>query len=93
MIEPMETGLETPSAGEEDLLTRAEASAFLAPFGIRMKPATLARLWSAGGNGPPCRHIRSKPYYPRGLLRAWAMSQMSEVRTAAPPAARSRRHG
>lgn len=54
----------------------------------RMKPATLARLWSAGGNGPPCRHIRAKPYYPRGLLRAWAMSQMSEVRTAAPPAAR-----
>jgi len=93
MIEPMETGLDAPSAGEEDLLTRAEASAFLAPFGIRMKPATLARLWSAGGDGPPCRHIRAKPYYPRGLLRAWAMSQMSEIRTAAPPAARSRRHG
>ncbi|MDI1326971.1 MAG: hypothetical protein PSV23_09275 [Brevundimonas sp.] len=93
MIEPMETGLEAPSAGEEDLLTRAEASAFLAPFGIRMKPATLARLWSAGGDGPPCRHIRAKPYYPRGLLRAWAMSQMSELRTAAPPAARGRRHG
>lgn len=93
MIGPMETGLEDPSAGEGDLLTRAEASAFLAPFGIRMKPATLARLWSAGGDGPPCRHIRSKPYYPRGLLRAWAMSQMSDIRTAAPSAARSRRRG
>lgn len=93
MIAPMETGLEVPTVGDEDLLTRAEASAFLVTFGIRLKPATLARLWSAGGNGPPCRHIRSKPYYPRGLLRAWAMSQMSDVRTAAPPAARSRRRG
>lgn len=93
MIGRFESGLEVPSAGDEDLLTRAEASAFLAPLGIRMKPATLARLWSAGGDGPPCRHIRSKPYYPRGLLRAWAMSQMSDIRTAAPPAARSRRRG
>lgn len=93
MIEPMQAEPEAPSAGEEDLLTRAEASAFLAPFGIRMKPATLARLWSAGGNGPPCRHVRAKPYYPRGLLRTWAMSQMSDIRTAAPSAARSRRRG
>lgn len=93
MIEPLETRLAVPPADEEDLLTRAEASAFLAPFGIRMKPATLARLWSAGGDGPPCRHIRAKPYYPRGLLRAWAMSQMSEIRTAAPAAARRRRRG
>lgn len=93
MIAQTEAGPGGSSAGDEDLLTRAEASAFLAPFGIRLKPATLARLWSAGGNGPPCRHIRSKPYYPRGLLRAWAMSQMSDVRTAAPPAARSRRRG
>lgn len=79
--------------GDEDLLTRAEASAFLALFGIRMKPATLARLWSAGSNGPPCRHIRSKPHYPRGLLRDWARSQISDIRTGAPPAARGRRRG
>lgn len=93
MIAPTEAGPGALPAGDEDLLTRAEASAFLVTFGIRLKPATLARLWSAGGNGPPCRHIRSKPYYPRGLLRTWAMSQMSDVRTAAPPAARSRRRG
>ena len=30
----------------DDLLTRTEASAFLATFGIRLKPASLARLWS-----------------------------------------------
>lgn len=78
---------------DDDLLTRAEASAFLALMGVRLKPATLARLWSTAADGPPCRHIRSKPFYPRGLLRAWARSQISEIRTAAPPAARGRRHG
>ena len=76
--------------GADDLLTRKEASAFLAQFGVRLKPATLARLWSTGSNGPPCRHIRSKPHYPRGLLRSWAQSQISDIRTGAPAAARGR---
>jgi hypothetical protein len=83
--------------GDDDLLTRAEASAFLAQFGIRMKPQTLARIWSTGGDGPPCLHVRSKPYYPRGVLRDWARSQRGELRSAAPAAAqastRGRRHG
>ena len=77
---------------DEALLTRAEASAYLATRGIRMKPATLARLWSTGTSGPPCRHIRSRPFYPKGLLDAWADAQITEVRTGAPPAARARRH-
>lgn len=64
----------------EDLLTRAEASAYLARFGIRMKPATLARAWSTGSKGPPCRHVRGKPYYPRDVLRAWAESQITGLR-------------
>ena len=83
----------TSTDGDDDLLTRAEASGFLALFGIRMKPATLARLWSTGNDGPPCRHVRSKPHYPRGLLRDWARSQISDIRTGAPPAARGRRRG
>lgn len=78
---------------DDDLLTRAEASAFLAQCGIRLKPATLARMWSTGSNGPPCRHIRSKPFYPRNLLREWARSQMTDVRTGAPAAAQARRRG
>lgn len=86
----LDDGAGTP-AGDEDLLTRSEASAFLALMGIRMKPATLARIWSTASNGPPCRHIRAKPYYPRGLLRDWARTQISELRTGAPPAARGRR--
>ena len=77
--------------GVEDLLTRKEASAFLAQMGVRLKPATLARLWSVGGDGPPCRHVRSKPFYPRELLRNWARSQMTEARCKAPSAAQARR--
>lgn len=69
-----------PSEHDEDLLTRAEASAYLARFHIRMKPATLARVWSVGGDGPPCQHIRGKPWYPRGELRRWAQSQQSNLR-------------
>ena len=80
------------SALEEGaLLTRAEASAFLAQRGIRLKPATLARLWSIRSAGPPGRHVRSKPLYPRNLLEAWALSQVPELRTGAPAAAQGRR--
>ena len=93
MMGETEEAVEIAPAIDEPLLTRAEASAFLGSFGIRLKPATLARLWSTGGNGPPCRHIRSRPFYPQDLLRDWARSQISDIRTAAPPAARGRRRG
>ena len=73
--------LATPA--DDALLTRAEASEYLKQFGIRMKPATLARLWSTGGDGPPCRHVRGKPLYPRQVLRAWAESQDSGLRRSA----------
>jgi hypothetical protein len=66
--------------GEGDLLTRGEASEYLKRFGIRMRPATLARAWSTGSNGPPCRHVRGKPFYPRDVLRAWAESQITGLR-------------
>lgn len=82
-----------PEMSPGELLTRAEASCHLAGLGIRLKPATLARLWSAGTKGPPCLHIRSRPYYPRDLLEEWAQSQISAVRPGAPPATQARRHG
>lgn len=73
-----------PAAGEhdEDLLTRAEASAYLARYNVGMKPATLARIWSVGHDGPPCRHVRRKPFYPRGELRAWALRQRTGLRAS-----------
>jgi hypothetical protein len=75
-------GTQTAGLGEsdDDLLTRTEASAYLARFHIQMKPATLARVWSVGGDGPPCQHIRGKPWYPRGELRTWARSQQTNPR-------------
>ena len=75
-----------PAERDDDLLTRAEASEYLQRFHIRMKAATLARVWSVGGDGPPCRHIRGKPWYPRRELRIWAGSQQTNLR-------RSRRDG
>jgi len=85
------TPADAPPEHDDDLLTRTEASDYLRRFGIRMKPATLARLWSTGGDGPACRHIRGKPFYPRAVLRAWAEDQDTGLRRAAP---RSRgRHG
>lgn len=93
MTDPIQEPPTATFTDDEDLLTRAEASVFLALMGVHLKPATLARLWSTAAGGPPCRHIRSRPYYPRGLLRAWAQSQISEIRTGAPPAAKGRRHG
>ncbi|CAN5391110.1 hypothetical protein BH09PSE1_BH09PSE1_02160 [soil metagenome] len=92
MIPATEPAVAPPGSDDDDLLTRKEASAFLIQFGIRMKPETLARLWSTGGNGPPCRHVRHKPFYPRGVLRAWALDQVSDLRASAPPAAKGRRH-
>jgi len=85
--------LDPPPHEPEDtgpLLTRSEASAFLERYGIRLKPGTLARLWSMGGNGPPCRHVRGKPLYPTEVLKTWARSQTTDLRAAAPPAARRR---
>lgn len=65
---------------EEDLLTRQQASAYLERFNVRLKPASLARMWSVGADGPPCEHIRGKPWYPRGALRAWAQTQRTGLR-------------
>lgn len=75
---------------DEDRLTRSEASEFLLRYGIRLKPATLARMWSTGTDGPACRHVRGKPLYPRGVLRAWAEAQDTGLRTSAPVKKRRR---
>lgn len=80
---PFDRELEAAGAGPSvvdtpDLLTRKEASAWLVQFGIGMKPETLARAYSTGSGGPPCRHIRNKPFYPRDLLTAWAEAQITK---------------
>ena len=82
MTSDLDAAAETQAEGDEDLLTRNQASEYLQRFGIRMKPTTIARAWSVG-NGPPCRHIRGKPLYPRGVLRGWAEAQDTGLRRAA----------
>jgi hypothetical protein len=79
-ILPVADEVDAASERDDDLLTRSEASDYLRRFHIGMKPATLARIWSVGGDGPPVQHIRGKPWYPRGELRAWAESQTTNVR-------------
>jgi hypothetical protein len=90
MTEPTPGASLVPEEHDEDLLTRAEASAYLARFQVRMKPATLARIWSVGADGPPCEHIRSKPWYPRGELRAWALCQRTGLQRSRPGASEGR---
>jgi hypothetical protein len=72
-----------PRPAENRLLTRAETSAWLERRAIRMKVNTLARAYSTGSGGPPCIHVRNKPFYPLDLLTAWADAQIT------PPAASS----
>lgn len=76
----------TPSPGAptepEDLLSRKEASRLLEDFRIHLKPASLARIWSVGGNGPPAIHIGRRPFYPRAELIAWARRQRSGLRAS-----------
>lgn len=72
-MDAVETG---GRAGEDDRSWLDWGSA-----GVRLKLATFARLWSSVTNGPLCRLIRSRPYYPRDLLEARARSQISDVRT------------
>jgi len=83
-------GLWGSSETDDDLLTRSEASDFLVRYGVRLKPSSLAKMWSLGVDGPACRHVRGKPFYPRGVLREWALAQDTGLRNAAPVKKRRR---
>ena len=69
-----------PEGFVDALLTRKEASDYLAEIGIRRKPATLAKLFCIGGDGPPCRHDGRKPLYPKALLHEWGVRQLTQLR-------------
>lgn len=79
------------AAPPSEWLTRAQASAFLEARGIHMKPTTLARAYSTGSGGPPCRHVRNKPYYPPDLLGAWADDQITAPASSSSERQRLRR--
>jgi hypothetical protein len=62
------------------LLTRAEASTYLASIGVRRRVSTLAKVHSLGAGGPPCVTHGRKPLYPKRDLHAWGMRQLVDVR-------------
>lgn len=81
----------TDPEADDVLLTRKEASQFLLTLGVQLKPSTLARLWSTGGNGPPCVHHRNRPRYPRGVLRDWAAAQTTPLQRSSSERAAAQR--
>jgi hypothetical protein len=62
------------------LLTRREASHYLESIGVRRKPATLAKLFCIGADGPPCRHDGRRPLYPKRALHEWGVRQLTQLR-------------
>lgn len=59
------------------LLSRKEASEYLKKrYGLRAKPATLAKYASIGG-GPPFRRAGRFPVYDTDDLDAWALMRVS----------------
>lgn len=71
---------ELPIGFVDDLLTREEASAYLATIGVRRRPATLAKLFCTRSDGPPVIHDGRKPYYPKRQLHEWGMRQLTQPR-------------
>jgi hypothetical protein len=69
-----------PEGFVDAMLTRIEASAYLASIGVRRTPATLAKLYSTTDDGPPCRHRGRIPLYPKRALHEWGMRQLTRVR-------------
>ena len=71
---------ELPPDFVDALLTRSEASAYLASIGVRRRVSTLAKVHSIKSDGPPCIYEGRKPLYPKRDLHTWGMRQLVEVR-------------
>jgi len=64
------------------LLTRDDASIYLASIGVRRKAATLAKIFSTRADGPPCVHDGRRPLYPKRQLHVWGMRQLTALRAS-----------
>jgi len=71
-----------PDGEPDSLLTRAEASAYLASLGITMRPQTLASLGSRGIVGPPFVKVGRRALYQKRALHAWATARLVGYRAA-----------
>jgi hypothetical protein len=65
------------------MLSRLEASAYLAGIGVRRSPRTLAKILSTRADGPPCVHEGRYPRYAKRGLHEWGMRKLTEVRARA----------
>lgn len=74
------TAGELPDDSGDELLTREEASEYLATLGVRRRPATLAKLFCTRSDGPPCVHDGRKPLYPKRRLHEWGIGQLTQAR-------------
>lgn len=74
------TDRELPDDIGDELLTREEASEYLATLGVRRRPATLAKLFCTRSDGPPCIHDGRKPLYPKRQLHEWGVWQLTQPR-------------
>ncbi|MBL8544341.1 MAG: hypothetical protein JNJ63_11100 [Hyphomonadaceae bacterium] len=74
-----------PADFADALLDRREASAYLASIGVRRTPKTLAKIYSAREDGPPCVHHGRRPLYPKRKLHEWAMRQLTLQHSRARP--------
>ncbi len=69
-----------PDDFEDALLDRRAASQYLLSIGVRRAPATLAKLFCTGADGPPCQHDGRRVLYPKGSLHLWGVHQLSAIR-------------
>ena len=61
---------------DDFLATRAQASDYAAAHGIRVAPATLAKL-ACRNEGPPITYFGRFPHYVIGHFRRWMLEKLS----------------
>jgi hypothetical protein len=74
---------------DDKLLTRREASDYLAMLGVWLAPATLAKLFCSRTDGPPVVHFGRYPRYRVGDLRNWALARLTAPRRSSLEAIRT----
>ena len=64
-----------PPTNPDQLLSRAEVSAYLKSFGLKLAPQTLAKWKSTGAAGPPITYFGHRALYNFAELNSWLNSQ------------------
>lgn len=77
-----------PRLNKPRLLTRETSEYLLEVHGVKMAPATLAKLRSIGG-GPPFEKFGATVLYQPRNLDAWALDKLGEPKSSTSDEARS----